>query len=51
MTRAGQLSLWVLMIGLLGAQGRQFRVQCLIHRQVHLPGSIFVVTDSFRNSP
>ena len=33
------------------AQGRQFRVQCLIHRQEHLSGSIFVVTDSFRNSP
>lgn len=33
------------------AQGRQFRVQCLIHRQEHLAGSIFVVTDSFRNSP
>jgi len=32
-------------------QGRQFRVQCLIHRQEHLTGSIFVVTDSFRNSP
>lgn len=33
------------------AQGRQFRVQCLIHRQEHLAGAIFVVTDSFRNSP
>ncbi|WP_455377153.1 hypothetical protein [Petrachloros mirabilis] len=33
------------------AQGRQFRVRCLIHQQEHLSGSIFVVTDSFRNSP
>lgn len=33
------------------AQGRQFRVRCLIHEQEHLAGSIFIVTDSFRNSP
>ena len=33
------------------AEGRQFRVRCLIHRQEHLPGSIFVVTDSFRRIP
>lgn len=33
------------------AQGRQFRVRCLIHQQEHLAGSIFVVTDSFCNSP
>lgn len=33
------------------AAGRQFRVRCPIHSAEHLPGSIFVVIDSFRHIP
>jgi hypothetical protein len=33
------------------AAGRQFRVRCPIHSVEHLPGSIFVIIDSYRRIP